>query len=166
MSFLKINALALDKEWLEQPPLYYEYATKLADARRAYDKAQAELSLTTAELSQAIRKEPSKFGLDKEKPTEGSINATLQTRPKYREAAENVADARHDMDINQAAVTALEHRKRALTMLVELHGQNYFSSPKVAGNDALRELSRDAGKRDSRSKLRGLRDEDDEKPGE
>ena len=37
------------------------------------------------------------------------------------------------MDMIQAAVIALDHRKSALERMVSLHGQNYFSTPVISG---------------------------------
>ena len=38
---------------------------------------------------------------------------------------------KHELDIARAASIALDHKKRALQNLVQLHGQNYFAGPKI-----------------------------------
>jgi hypothetical protein len=145
MSFLDIDKMQLDKEWLGQPALYFEYSQRLADARRDYDQASSALSVVAAEINAKIRKDPTAFDLP-EKTTEASINAAVTVRPRYIAAQKVVQEKRHHMDIMQGAVTALEHRKRALTMLVSLHAQNYFSDPKITNSPELRRAVEDDAK--------------------
>ena len=53
----------------------------------------------------------------------------MKVQDEYLEASVAVSKAYHKVNLTQAAVTALEHRKRALEKLVDLHGQNYFAEP-------------------------------------
>ena len=122
-SFLKIDPFALDKEWLNQPSLYMDMAEKAANARKDYDEAKRELDLVEAALFAKVRKSPLKYDLP-EKPTEGACRSHVLTMPAYSDAFKEVVEAKHRLDIYSAAVVALEHRKRALTLLVELHGQS------------------------------------------
>jgi hypothetical protein len=136
--FLKIDELHLDREWLDQPLLIHEYSVKLADARKHQDLAKQELDLTEAELNQSVRRASSKL---EEKVTEAAIKAAVMQHETYTKAQKKLIRARHAVDVLQAATTAIEHRKRALTMLVELHGQNYFSSPRATSNERLKEVA-------------------------
>lgn len=127
-SFLAIDKLRLDDEWLGQPQLYFTYAEKLAEARRVLDNASAEVDAVWAELDSKIRRKPAKYGFDS-KPTEGAIGSKIQRISSYKEVLRRKIDAKFEVDINQAAVIALEHRKRALTELVELQLSAYYSAP-------------------------------------
>ncbi len=158
--FLKIDPLALDKEWLGQPALYFEYAEKLADARRKSDEAKSNLDLVYSELSAKIRSTPDRFGVDK--VTESAVSDKIKETGEYRGAQKVLNDAKYKVDIMQAAVTALDHRKRALTMLVELHGQNYFSDPKITSTKQFREVASTQEKKTIRSVGRLRRKEEQE----
>lgn len=129
--FLAIDELRLDQECIKQPQLYFTYAQQAADARRELDECKSVLDVASAELSKEIRKNPTKYGLN-DKPTEASINSTISLQKRYREAHDAIVDASHRVAVLGAAVTALEHRKRALTLLVNLKGQEFYSEPKVS----------------------------------
>lgn len=128
--FLSIDENQLDREWLKQPNLMYEHAEKLADARRDEAVAKSNLEVVRARLVNKIRNDPEKAGLDK--VTEKAIEAKALTHKKYTEAHSEMLDANYAVAICQAAVNAIEHRKRALEGLVSLHGQNYFSVPRTS----------------------------------
>ena len=124
---LEIDPLRLDEEWIGQPKQRQEYGERLADAQFVLDQAKSKLEVLKAELDALIRKDPAMFGLAK--ITEGAVATTVTAHPGIVDAVAAVNEAKHTVNILQAAVDGLEHRKRALTMLVELHGQAYFASP-------------------------------------
>lgn len=124
----------LDDEWVRQPELYHSYAVQLADARKVQDERKNKLEVIQAELDSEIRQNPEEFGLES-RVTEGSIKATIIQHSRYTKALQRLLDAKHSVDILQAAVVALDHKKKALENLVYLHGQDYFSSPKARGED-------------------------------
>ncbi len=129
---LEIDQNLLDKEWLNQPRFFFRYAKQLADARMAFEQAKANLKVVAAEADQKVRMRAAKID---QKLTEAIVSATVQRRDDYREAEQAVFTAKHNVDVLDAAVTALEHRKAALENLVRLHGQNYFSTPKADGDN-------------------------------
>lgn len=131
-NFLAIDELRLDRECQNQPSLYLEHSRKLADARREYDDACAEYDVIVAETSRAVRANPGRYKLQ-DKPTEASIKEAVLLDDAVKDADKEKRVTKHAVDIRQGVVTALEHRKRALTLMVELRGQDYFSSPKVSG---------------------------------
>lgn len=147
-SFLEINQYELEREWVEQPRLYEQWATKAAKARLRLDEAKGELELIEAELDKTIRTEPGKFGVDK--ITEGAVQKTVVLQDEYQEAAAAVNQAAYELGVIQAAVTALDHRKKALEKLVELWMASYYSEPKARGEAKNR--MEDAGKRAVRGK--------------
>lgn len=149
--FFEIDEHRLDSEWVRQPAVYYRYAVKLADARTAYEQAKAARDVTVAELDREIRTHPEVYGVAK--ITEGVVEKTVLLQPEYQKAIAEVIDAKHQMDMLQAAVDTLEHRKRALENLVSLHGQNYFSTPRAPHgteeemDEAVKRHTRKKGKR-------------------
>lgn len=132
-AILSIDQNKLDREWTDQPKRFYDYAIKLADARADQERSKVELDLAVAELDQAIRQEPERFGI--EKITEAAVKNAILMTPRYAKYMKKVIAAKHRVDVLQAAVTALDHRKRALEKLVDLHGQNYFSEPRAKGEN-------------------------------
>jgi DNA repair ATPase RecN len=126
--FFLIDPNALDREWIAQPALYHEYATKLADAKRAAEQAKTAVDVVWATVETAVRETPAKYGI--EKVTEAAVKAAVSTHRKYAAAIQAAIDAKHAVDILQAAVNTLDHRKRALENLVDLRLADYFSEPR------------------------------------
>lgn len=126
-SFLSIDEHILDKEWVRQPALYFKWAQKLADARKRLDDSKVALTLVAAELSQAIRENPDQYGIAK--ITEAAVTTAIPAQEEHQSAVRRINKAKHTVDVLDAVVTALEHRKRALEKLVDLYGQSYFSTP-------------------------------------
>ncbi len=127
---LHIDKNLLDEEWVHQPKLYFEYASELAGARVELEEAKAEFDVVKAETDLNIRSNPTDYDLP-EKTTEVMIGKALIITDEYQEAQKIIFTAKHRVDILSSAVTALDHRKKALENLVELHGRNYFSTPRV-----------------------------------
>lgn len=124
---LKIDDLRLEEECAGQPTLYFHWADKLADAKLATEEARVDLGRVKNDLSIKIRKDPNRYGVLKE--TEGAFNVTIEIQPEYRKAQDIVIDAEHFQNRVQGKVTALEHRKRSLTLLVELSRQRFYAEP-------------------------------------
>jgi hypothetical protein len=129
-SFLKIDEFNLDKEWLDQPRLYFEWAQKAADARKDFDETKNALEVTKSEISLQVRDNPEAFGIDS-KLTEKVIEAAVLESTQHVRALKKMNDARHAHEVYSVAVSALEHRKRALENLVTLHMANYYSEPRA-----------------------------------
>ena len=143
--FLEMDLNCLDEMWLEQPRLYHRYAKKLATAKQKLEEDKAELELCKAELDRDIRSNPANFNL--EKITENVVSNTIITQERYRSLQAQLLDTKHEVDVLQAAVTTLDHRKRALQNLVTLHGQDYFSTPRPKDNtskEAIEEIEKTA----------------------
>ncbi len=124
----RIDQNTLDKEWISQPRFYHKYAIMLADARRIYEQAKADKELVSAELDREVRLNPTKFGVTK--ITEGVVEQTIILQREYRKAHDACIDAKHEVDVVQAHVDTLDHRKKALEDLVKLFLADYFSKPK------------------------------------
>ena len=126
--FFELDSGRLDEEWVNQPKLYFRYATRLAEAKEAHDRAKAQRDLTVAKLDRNIRTEP--LAYDIPKVTEGVVEKTVLLQPLYQAATKEVIDAKARVDQLEAVVSALDHRKKALENLVYLHGQSYFATPR------------------------------------
>lgn len=122
---LEIDPLRLDQELIGQASQFYLWSHKTADAQMRYDGAKSALSLLTAQLGLEIRRKPESAGLTG-KPTNDVVDAVVFSRPEYIEAQQVVDKARHDLGLYKSAVDALEHRKRALTLLVDLWTREYY----------------------------------------
>ena len=151
-SIVHIDELNLDRECIRLPSDYLRYSHMAIEARRKFDELKADLDVVEAELAMSIRDNPQHYKL--EKVTEAAINATVLTRKRYQEAHHKLLEARHEQEMVQAVVSALEHKKRSLTLLVELHGMGYFSDPKISkrGRDAVEDMMQRKARRPIRDK--------------
>ncbi len=125
---LSIDPNLLDKEWLNQPRFFFQYAKMLADARQKWEESKANLKVIAAEADQKVRM---KAVANEERITEAAVNSAVLRRNDYKEAEQAVFTAKHNVDVLDAAVEALRHRKDALENLVRLRLAQYFGDPKV-----------------------------------
>lgn len=140
-SIVDIDEDILDKEWLKQPKLYMRYALLLAEAKHNLAQAKADVDVVSADIELQIRSTPLDFGISG-KATEGAVHAVLVTQKKYKVAVKNLLEAQHRVDMLNAVLRALEHRKDTLENLVYLHGQNYFSTPRARGSKDIEETTK------------------------
>lgn len=122
---LKIDDYRLNEEWSNQVEQYYVWAQKVAKAQLEYDSAEARLALCDASLAKEIRENKEVY--DIEKVTNEVVTATIEIQPEHTSAVSKVNSARYELGMVKAGLNALEHRKRALTMKVELWIRNYYS---------------------------------------
>jgi hypothetical protein len=128
-SLFDIDMNQLHTAWLSQPKRYHDAAMELAEARAEWEYSKTRRDVLLAELQMKIRRDPEVYGLSK--PTDKSVEATLTALPQYTKIENAVTDAKHKVDVCQAHVDALDHRKKALENLVQLEGRDYFSTPRV-----------------------------------
>lgn len=122
---MRIDENNLVEECVQLPTTYHEYAQQLAAAKKDLDEAKTHLDITKAQLGRDIRNNPGEYNLPK--VTEGTVADAVMEHGRTKKAANAVSAARYRVDLLQAAVTALEHKKRMLESLVSLHGQSYFA---------------------------------------
>lgn len=141
-AIVQIDDHRLDRECIRLPEQILVYSTKMADARANVDERKAELEVCEAEIKKDARKRPEAYGM--EKATEGSLTETVLTSPVYQKKLARLNKAKHDQDICYAVVTALEAKKKALSMLVELHATGWHAAPKVSakGREAVDEMTK------------------------
>lgn len=141
----------LEEHWVEQPRLMGKYSEQAADARLALGEAKSDLELAEAELFLKVKADPAKYDLDK--PTEAMVKAKIVTFKRYQEAAKAVRDAQHRVHLLDGIVNTIEHRKRTLEGLVDLHGQGYFAAPRAKSAGG-RESMEEAGRKSARKAVK------------
>lgn len=124
-----IDLTMLDKEWMEHSKIFLHFSLKVTKSTRKVAEAKAKLDLVRGELARKIRFDPDKYGLDK--ATEAAISNIIPTRKKYKKYLRLLNDAIENHNCLQDIVTALDHRRRGLERLVQLHGSSYFSEPRA-----------------------------------
>lgn len=126
---LDIDPLRLDDELIGQPSQRGQFGELHADAQKDLDDAKANLSVAEAEADRDIRENPADYGIDK--LSEARISAAVTLHPAVKVALKKVNEAKYKVNVLQAAIDGLEHRRAALKSLVELHGQDYFATPRM-----------------------------------
>ncbi len=140
---LKIDNLRLEKEWTNHPEQFHKCARLAADAQFAYDCAKSKLVKVSADLNRQIREE---FAEEKVKATKDEVDSAVQIDPLYLSADQKVNETRHALELAKADVQSLEHKKRALTLLVELWVKEYYSEKSGSAPQAISEEGEMFGK--------------------
>lgn len=139
---LRIDPMALDLEWLDQPQKYFKYAEQLAKAAREKDRCKQALLVARAR----VRRDLAKSG---EKVTEGSIEEVLSQTEEWKDLSDSV----YDENVLDASVKAMYQRKEALESLVRLQGQSYNAAPREPRDLAAEYVKRGKQKEETRRKL-------------
>ena len=157
-----IDPSQLDMECVRQADRFFAWAERAAEAGAEVDRTKLTMEVTQARLEIECRQTPEKFGLVK--ITEGGIKAAVIMSDRYEDARQAHINARRESALLDAAVAAMEQKKRMIESLITLHGQSYFAGPSVprdlvgawlearkgtekAVNDKQRPLSRKRGER-------------------
>lgn len=119
----------LDMAAALQAETFFHWAQQAVHARKVADRVKLNVELVENLLSSECRLDPESFHLIK--ITEAAISSAVKNHPDYKAAMENLIDARHEMSLLDAAVEAMEQRKRMIEVLITLHGQQYFAGPSV-----------------------------------
>lgn len=137
-----IDEMNLDKECLRLPRDYLRAAQRSADSKNLMDRSKLAVDEMEAKLSKKIRDNPEKFGL--EKITESAVKSAISIQPDFQNTMDVYLKAKHKQELAQALVWAMEHKKRSLSLLVDLHGMGYFSSPRISksGKQAVDEMTK------------------------
>lgn len=125
----------LDSECIRLPNQIQEACAYLADREKALDRSKANRDVVLAELDQCVRLEPERHGIPG-RVTETQITNAVGSLTSAQKVKDAVITAKHAVDIAKALVNALMAKKSMLETLVKLHGQGYFSDPKVSAEDA------------------------------
>ena len=122
---LEIDPLRLEEEWQQHPSQFGYWAEKAVDAQDVMDRAKAAFDKTSSQIDSELRDSPDDYGI--KKATEAEVKTALVRQPGYVRAQEAYLEAKKEYNRSQAALNSLEHRKRALSMLVELFVKDYYS---------------------------------------
>jgi hypothetical protein len=131
-SDLKIDQLFLDQNLLEQPLLTMSYSEALSQKQLEADKINERLNVAKAQLDKEIRSNPESFGLAK--LTEATISNMILLDPQIQELNSALTDLNYEISILKAAVSAFNHRKKSLELLVQLFIGSYWSLPRENQN--------------------------------
>lgn len=123
----EIDRLHLEDEWVRHTDMYAFAVEQVSDAQADYDEAKNKLAYTEAKVDAEIRSNPAEYGWGTGKPTEKWFANTVLLDPIYRKAQAEVVEARRQFNRAKGVVDTLEHRKRALSNLVDLWVREYYS---------------------------------------
>lgn len=126
---VEIDPFRLDEEWVKQPRFYHEWAVRLSAMRRLRDQAKAGLDVVRAEVWAQVAADPAAAGLVK--TTDTALGNAVVADKRVQAARKALIDAEHEVDVLEAAVAAIDQRKRALESLVQLHLSDYYATPRV-----------------------------------
>lgn len=153
---LEIDPLRLEEEWQQHPSQFGHWAEKAVDAQDMMDRAKAAFEKVSSTLDSELRNNPDDYGI--KKATEAEVRTALVRQPEYIKSQDAYLAAKKEYNRTQAALASLEHRKRALSMLVELFVKDYYSDMQrhngagIGGEDEKRHVRRralDRGEKDA-----------------
>lgn len=136
-SHFDLDLNKLDQHLLDQARLMYNYSQQLADAKREYARMKRKSEYVTAKVKQAIRADPSSYGVAK--LTEDCLKELVVLQSKYQTVEKELEETRYQVDLLQGMVTALTDRKHSLQDFTQLWSQGYFAEPRVATDRQNRE---------------------------
>jgi hypothetical protein len=150
---VEIDPLRLEEEWTNHSQLVLNASDAVARLQFEFDRAEAEFEKKAAEVAQDVRQDPEIHGVVK--TTDKAIESAVVLSPLYQAALKKVHEAKWRLGEAKGASTALEHRKRALSLLVELYIRDYYSDVKKRSTEEKEEI-RSRG----RNRLQELRREE------
>lgn len=140
---LKIDKYALDQEWIRQPELYQKWAELSAMANILRDQLKNKTELVYAEIEEAVRKDPEKYGNPQ---TERGIKSAIIRDNRYQAVmAEYFTAKKRAAFLNIAKNNIGHQRKQALKELSDLYrrkydSKNYIRDPEFDRQEAARAL--------------------------
>lgn len=127
----KIDIYNLEGEWESHTQMVGNAVQLAADCHKAYEDAEEYAEFVAAQTELSIRANPEESGL--KNVTDKAVAAAVKVDPSCRAAIRKMIEAKHAMKEADGAVTTLEHKKRALTKLVDLWVKEYYSAPVHSG---------------------------------
>lgn len=127
---ISIDQLDLEFELVRQASLYLKYSELSIEANFERDKLKERIKLVETEIDLGIRQNPTEYGFDS-KPTETAIRACIIQQKEYQDINKDYIEAVRLLNQLNGAKTALEHKKKALELLVTLIIRGYSAEPKV-----------------------------------
>jgi hypothetical protein len=132
---MSIDESRLDREWAGQASTYMELVEHSAAASKVVDELKDRLGVIEADTEERIRRVNDDM-------KEAAIKAAILLAPAVKDAKAKLNAARHELVLVRGAVDAMDHRKKALENLVQLHLANYRSEPRAKGDtrDVVRKM--------------------------
>lgn len=131
----EIDKFNLDTEAVRQASLYEFYATRLADAKEAKDRADNKLELLEAQTQLRLREEFAAKGV---KVTESIVGAAVICDQAVIEAKEALVQATKAVNTLQAAVTAMSQKCEMIGVLQRMQSnRSYNMEPTFDGKGTL-----------------------------
>lgn len=119
----------------QHPTYFAEIAALGAKAKGFARRAKALLDLAKSEAENAVRANPSDFGL--EKVTEGAIRNAVESCEDVLKAKDELLDAEDLASQIDAIVSGFEHRRSMINNAVALYLGNYWGESAVEGGKDL-----------------------------
>lgn len=120
----QIDPMQLDKEWLRQIDMYWYWSRRAAKMKTDVELYAGIVATKKAEAQQDIRENPTAYKLDK--VVADTVNAAVQTHKMVVAAIDKYNKKRYQLDLINAVLVTLDHRRRALDNLVQLQRMNYI----------------------------------------
>lgn len=127
----KLNRYRLDEEAETQAEAYGWWAERLAEAKSMRDTAKVYMEYTTDSTAFSIRRTPP----EDMKITEALISNLVATDPVVRKAKDDYLAAQAAVNVLEAHVTAMEHRRSQIKNLTMLWIGGYYSVPGTSRDD-------------------------------
>lgn len=124
-----IDPHILDEEWATQSSLYMEYCKQWATESKELDRLKKQLPILEAKVGNDIRENPGNYSY---KLTVDAVNNLIASNEEVIAMNNEIIEKTYTVNLLRGALTALDHKKKALENLVMLFGLNYFSGPSEA----------------------------------
>ncbi len=121
---MMIDEANLDREWAGQADRYMEFAEHAAAASKLVDELKDRLGVMEAEAESSIRERNDDM-------KEAAVKAAVLLNRDVQAMKQTLNAAKKELSLVRGAVDAMDHRKKALENLVQLHLSNYRSSPRI-----------------------------------
>lgn len=131
---IDIDESALDVEWLEQGALALKYSRYAAQCANEVRRLEEVKKTIRSELILEANENPKEL-IGKDKPNASDIEAYYRSHERYQKIVRQLLKAQEEAEFAEAAKNEICFtRKKALEMLVQLHGQQYFAGPRIPRN--------------------------------
>lgn len=121
---LTLDPYSLDKHWVEHPANVLYFTTAAVDAERVLAQLKLKKDILVANLDAELRNNSS------ERVTEAVLRNYVVRQDSYQEIEDEIIEAEYEVNMLKAAVRSLEHMRKGLEKLVDLHMINWFSEPR------------------------------------
>ncbi len=133
-ALVEIDPNRLDMELQRQASTFLRFALAAAEGKRELAEAKNRMEVVRVKCASDIRETPELYGIMKS--TEGSISEAVLSQPAYQEAIKEYNDVKFHCDQLDAAVTAMDHKKRVIQGYISLYGQGWFAEPNAGNADS------------------------------